>query len=122
MSFAAARKIKTVHIDSGAGEPVAPSAETASKAIGAARFVGTDGDLTLAFDYGAPSPGAYPIVLITYEIVCNKGNKAETLAALKSFLTYTAGDDGQKILPEIHYAPLPTGVAAKVREVVPTLR
>ncbi|WP_327344414.1 hypothetical protein [Streptomyces europaeiscabiei] len=38
--------------------------------------------------------------------------------ALKSFLSYTAGDEGQKVLPGIHYAPLPESVATEVRKVV----
>ncbi|MET9987804.1 phosphate ABC transporter substrate-binding protein PstS [Streptomyces rochei] len=100
LSFAAARHLTTVRIDTGASEPVAASAETASAGI-------TD--------------GTYPIVLVSYEIVCETGNAADTLPALKSFLTYTASDAGQKLLSTIHYAPLPESVAAEVRKVVSTL-
>ncbi|MGC9542495.1 hypothetical protein [Streptomyces sp. UG1] len=76
--------------------------------------------MTLEFDYQVSAEGTYPIVLVSYEIVCDKGNAAETLPALKSFLTYTASE-GQKPLARIHYVPLPEAVAAEVRRVVGTL-
>lgn len=58
---------------------------------------------------------------MTYEIACDKGNKAETLPSVKAFLNYTVSEEGQKVLSEAGYAPLPTEIAAKVREIVPTL-
>ncbi|MFC6063658.1 phosphate ABC transporter substrate-binding protein PstS [Streptomyces ochraceiscleroticus] len=121
LSFAAAHKITTVSIDTGAGEPVAPTTETASAGIGAAEIVGKGKDKTLAFDYAAPKPGAYPIVLMTYELVCDEGNQAASLPVLKSFLTFTAGPEGQKRLAALHYAPLPGPVATEVRRAVRTL-
>ncbi|MFF3327446.1 phosphate ABC transporter substrate-binding protein PstS [Streptomyces sp. NPDC002889] len=121
LSFAKTENLPTVRLDTGAPEPVGPSAETASAGIAAAEVVGRGKDMTLKFDYRTKVPGAYPIVLVTYEIVCAKGNQTEVLPALKSFLTYTASEEGQKDLSRIHYAPLPDGVAAQVREVVSTL-
>ncbi|MFF3322342.1 phosphate ABC transporter substrate-binding protein PstS [Streptomyces sp. NPDC002889] len=121
LSFAQRGNIPTVRLDTGAPEPVAASAETASAGIAAAEVVGRGKDMTLKFDYGTRAPGAYPIVLVTYEVVCAKGNQADVLPVLKSFLTYTASEEGQKGLSRIHYAPLPDGVAAQVREVVSTL-
>ncbi|WP_234426571.1 phosphate ABC transporter substrate-binding protein PstS [Streptomyces niger] len=121
LSFAAARNITTVSIDTGAGAPVAPTTETASAGIGAADIVGEGNDKTLAFDYDAPRPGAYPIVLMTYEVVCDKGNQPGSLPVLKSFLSYTAGAEGQKRLAALHYAPLPAAVATEVRRAVRTL-
>lgn len=121
LSFAAARHIKTARIDTGASEPVAATEETSSAGIAAATVVGRGKDMTLKFDYRTSTDGTYPIVLVSYEIVCDRGNAAETLPALKSFLTYTASDEGQKPLSRIHYAPLPESVAAEVRKVVSTL-
>ncbi|GAA2497677.1 phosphate ABC transporter substrate-binding protein PstS [Streptomyces gobitricini] len=118
LSFAKAKGLPTVRLDTGAPEPVAVSAQTASAGIAAARVKGTGHDMTLAFDYRTRAGGAYPIVLVTYEIVCDSGNQAEVLPALKSFLTYTASAEGQKDLSRIHYAPLPDEVAARVRQVV----
>jgi phosphate transport system substrate-binding protein len=121
LSFSVALKIDTVSIDTGAAEPVAPSPATASAGIAAAEIAGDGKDLRLNFDYATRDEGAYPIVLISYEIVCDRGNRSATLPALKSFLTYTASEEGQKSLAEIHYAPLPDSVAADVRQVVRTL-
>lgn len=72
----------------------------------------------MEFDYRTTAESTYPITLITCELVCDEGNAPETLPALKSFLSYTAGDEGQKVPPGIHYAPLPESVATEVREVI----
>ncbi|MBT2511760.1 phosphate ABC transporter substrate-binding protein PstS [Streptomyces sp. ISL-98] len=121
LSFAATLKISTVKIDTGAARPVGPSPETASAGMAEARIAGKGKDLTLEFDYRTSEEGAYPIVLVTYEIVCDTGNQVDTLPVLKSFLTYTASEEGQEILPSIHYAPLPESVADQVRQVIRTL-
>lgn len=105
LSFAKSGKIPTVRLDTGAPEPVAVSAETASAGIAAGHVAGTGKDMTVKFDYKTKAAGAYPIVLVTYEIVCDKGTPADVLPALKSFLTHTAGAEGQKDLSRIHYAP-----------------
>ncbi|GAA3497303.1 hypothetical protein GCM10019016_044040 [Streptomyces prasinosporus] len=87
--------MSTVAIKTEAAEPVGATIENATAAIGAAKVVGTGKDLALELDYTPSAEGAYPIVLVTYEIVCDKGNKAETLPATKSFLNYMASEDGQ---------------------------
>ncbi|AZM57120.1 phosphate ABC transporter substrate-binding protein PstS [Streptomyces sp. WAC 01529] len=121
LSFARARHVKTVGIDTGAPAPVKPTPATASAGIAAARVAGKGKDMTLKFRYGASTPGAYPIVQVTYEIVCDKGNQKATLPALKSFLGYIASEAGQEPLSRLHYAPLPESVAGQVRDVVRTL-
>ncbi|MBB4987248.1 MULTISPECIES: phosphate ABC transporter substrate-binding protein PstS [Streptomyces] len=121
LSYATANKISTVSINTGASAPVAATTENASKAIAAAKVKGTGSDLALSLDYTTKAEGAYPITLVTYEIACDKGNKADTLPTLKAFLTYTASEEGQKVLSDAGYAPLPAEIAAKVRAIVPTL-
>ncbi|QHY96486.1 Phosphate-binding protein PstS 3 precursor [Streptomyces sp. S4.7] len=121
LSYATAGDLTTVKVDTGAGDPVEATTENASKAIAAAKVKGTGNDLALELDYATKAEGAYPIILVTYEIACDKGNKAETLPSVKAFLNYTVSDEGQKVLSEAGYAPLPTEIAAKVREIVPTL-
>ncbi|MEV6648980.1 phosphate ABC transporter substrate-binding protein PstS [Streptomyces sp. NPDC051219] len=121
LSYATASKLNAVKIDTGASAPVEANSENASKAIAAAKVKGTGKDLALELDYATKAEGAYPIVLVTYEIACDKGNKAETLPAVKAFLNYAISDEGQKILSDAGYAPIPAEIAAKVREVVPTL-
>lgn len=121
LSYATASNLTTVKVDTGAGTPVEATTENASKAIAAAKVKGTGNDLALELDYATKAEGAYPIILVTYEIACDKGNKAETLPSVKAFLNYTVSEEGQKVLSDAGYAPLPTEIAAKVREIVPTL-
>ncbi|MEW2290021.1 phosphate ABC transporter substrate-binding protein PstS [Streptomyces sp. NPDC047841] len=110
--------LKAVSIDTGASKPVAPSSESATADIAAAQVVGTGKDLSLKLDYKTKAEGAYPITLVTYEIACDKGNKADTLPATKAFLRYIASEDGQKILPSIGYAPVPADIISKVRTAI----
>ncbi|MBT2401110.1 phosphate ABC transporter substrate-binding protein PstS [Streptomyces sp. ISL-100] len=121
LSYATANDLNTVKINTGAAAPVEATTENASKAIAAAKVTGTGKDMALSLDYATKAEGAYPITLVTYEIACDKGNKAETLPALKAFLNYAVSEEGQKVLADADYAPLPTEIAAKVREIVPTL-
>ncbi|WP_093800222.1 phosphate ABC transporter substrate-binding protein PstS [Streptomyces sp. Wb2n-11] len=121
LSYATANKLNTVKIDTGASAPVEATTDNASKAIAAAKVEGQGKDLALSLDYATKAEGAYPIVLVTYEIACDKGNKAETLSTLKAFLNYAASEDGQKVLADAGYAPIPAEIAAKVRETIPTL-
>ncbi|MEU1076668.1 MULTISPECIES: phosphate ABC transporter substrate-binding protein PstS [unclassified Streptomyces] len=122
LSYATSQSIKTVDINTGAAAPVKATPENASKAIAAAKIKGTGKDLALGLDYATKAEGAYPIVLVTYEIACDKGNKADTLGTVKSFLAYTSGDEGQKILSDAGYAPIPAEINAKVRETVAGLQ
>lgn len=113
--------ISTVDVKTGAAEPVKATVENATKAIAEAEVVGTGKDLSLKLNYTPTAEGAYPITLVTYEIVCDKGNKADTLPATKSFLTYIASEDGQGLLSEAGYAPMPEEIIAKVRTTISEL-
>ncbi|MGE2688406.1 phosphate ABC transporter substrate-binding protein PstS [Mycolicibacterium pulveris] len=95
-------------IDSGAGA-VELTDESAGKAIDAAQFASEGNDLVLDLDslYGTREPGAYPLVLATYEIVCSAGYDDATSAAVKSFITAAASEQGQAGLPPAGYVPLP---------------
>ncbi|MEV6592819.1 phosphate ABC transporter substrate-binding protein PstS [Streptomyces acidicola] len=121
LSYAKSNNIPAVKVDTGASAPVEATTDAASAGIAAAKVVGTGKDLSLELDYNTKADGAYPIILVTYEIVCDKGNKADTLPTVKAFLNYTASEEGQKILSDAGYAPLPDEIATKVREIVPTL-
>jgi phosphate transport system substrate-binding protein len=110
--------LKTVELDTGAATPVKATVENATKAISEAKVVGTGKDLALELNYATKAEGAYPMVLVTYEIACDKGNKSDTLPATKAFLRYIASEDGQKILAENDYAPIPDEIIAKVRTTI----
>ncbi|MER5576390.1 phosphate ABC transporter substrate-binding protein PstS [Streptomyces massasporeus] len=110
--------LKTVDLDTGAAQPVKATVENATKAISEAKVVGTGKDLSLELNYGTKAEGAYPMVLVTYEIVCDKGNKADTLPGTKAFLRYIASEDGQKVLAENDYAPIPADIISQVRTTI----
>ncbi|MFF5844560.1 phosphate ABC transporter substrate-binding protein PstS [Streptomyces massasporeus] len=110
--------LKTVDLDTGAAQPVKATVENATKAISEAKVVGTGKDLSLELNYGTKAEGAYPMVLVTYEIVCDKGNKSDTLPGTKAFLRYIASEDGQKVLAENDYAPIPADIISQVRTTI----
>lgn len=105
--FADQAGVPYVDIDNGAGA-VTLNDESAGKAIDAAEFAGEGNDLVLDLNslYSTQEPGAYPLVLATYEIVCSKGYTPDTAAAVKSFLT-VAANQGQSGLSAAGYVPLP---------------
>jgi phosphate transport system substrate-binding protein len=113
-SFVQTNSLTAAKIYNGAGEYTALDDKSAGKAIAGAKVTGTDPDLALTIDYATKEAGAYPIVLVTYEVVCSKGNPADKLPLIKSFLTYLSGKDGQAKLSEIGYAPLPGELQTKV--------
>jgi phosphate transport system substrate-binding protein len=121
MSYAENNKLQTAQVKNGAGEYTALSPDSASKAVAGAKVTGTGNDVALKIDYTTKEPGAYPIVLVTYEIACQKGLPAEQSKFVKSFLTYTSSADGQKILTNLGYAPLPQSVLTKVQTSVKAL-
>jgi phosphate transport system substrate-binding protein len=112
-SYAIDNKLGVAQIETGAG-PVELSADSAGKALAAAKPAGTGSDLALKLDYATKAPGAYPIILVTYEIACSKGLAAEKTALVKSFLSYFVSADGQGALTDLHYAPLPEELRTKV--------
>ncbi|MER5209512.1 phosphate ABC transporter substrate-binding protein PstS [Streptomyces sp. NPDC002838] len=121
LSYAIARDIPTVAIATGAPAPVDASVLTASKAIADSKVADDDDDLVLKLDYATKAPGAYPIAMVTYEIVCDKGNKPATWSATKAFLTYIASTEGQEDLSFQGYATLPASIVDKVRSKINNL-
>jgi phosphate transport system substrate-binding protein len=115
LSYATQNDIDTVLLDTGASEPVAATLENASAGIAAGEVIGENGDLAMELDYTTQAEGAYPIVLITYEIICDKGNDPATLELTKAFLTFTASEEGQETITDIHYAAIPQEVITQVR-------
>lgn len=121
LSFAANAELGVAELATGAAEPVELTTASAAKALEAATVKSSGGnDLTLELDYATKAEGAYPLVLVTYEIVCEQGTPADKLPLVKGFLAYTSGD-GQGLLTELGYAPLPESIRAKVAAAVAAL-
>ena len=97
---------KPVAIDQGAG-PVLPTAENASVTLASSEATGDDGDIVLSIDYTTQVSGAYPISIVTYEIVCVSGlEDGQNPELVAQFLAFAASDSGQQLLGEIGYVPL----------------
>lgn len=119
LSFAENSDLSMAKIKNGAGEYTALTGESAGKTIAGAKVEGTGNDLKMSIDYNTKEAGAYPIVLVTYEIACSKGSaKAKEV---QSFLKYTSSTAGQQAIAELGYAPLPETVRAKVETAVASI-
>ncbi len=112
-SYATQNQLGIAQVDNGAG-PVALTSDSVGKMIASAKQKGTGNDLSLTLDYATKEPGAYPINLVTYEIVCSKYSDAAKGKLVKAFLKHFASNDVQQGLVKQGYAPLPPAVAAKV--------
>ena len=119
-SYAKDNKLGIAQIDNGGGA-VELNAESVGKMIATATQVGKGNDLSLKLDYATKEAGAYPINLVTYEIVCSKAKDPAKVELLKAFLKHFSSVDTQKSLEDIGYAPLPAEVQAKVATAIDAL-
>jgi hypothetical protein len=116
-SYARFHNLPIARVGNAAGEFAELTDDSAGRTVAGAKITGTDGDLRLAIDYSTRTPGAYPLVLVTYEVVCRTG--APPL--VKSFLTYASSPAGQAVATTLGYAPLPESLRAKVAAAVAAL-
>jgi phosphate transport system substrate-binding protein len=109
-------------IDTGNGG-VPLNDDTARSAVNLANFVAGGNDLVVDMNaiYGSQDPSAYPLVMVTYEIVCSAGYDPDTAAAVKSFLS-AAAYNGQTGLSSIGYVPLPDKVKGRLVSAINAMR
>ncbi|HEY1574895.1 MAG TPA: phosphate ABC transporter substrate-binding protein PstS [Pseudonocardiaceae bacterium] len=122
LSYAQQQQIPFAKVSNAAGQFVELTQDNASNFIGKAKVVGSGNNLTLSFDYTDTGANDYPNVLVTYEIVCQSGNDAAKLPALKSFLDYAASTDGQKAILGSGYVALPDNIRTKVVSAIDSLK
>jgi len=118
LSFAQDAGLSSAWIDNGNG-PIEPTSENAAETIATATIEGTGNNLPLSIDRAGTT--GYPVVLVTYEITCEKGLSGADLEVTKSFLTYTASEDGQSALTEIGYVPITGDLLTKVQTAVASI-
>jgi phosphate transport system substrate-binding protein len=119
-SYAKKQGLQVAKIITSAGpDPVELSVETASKSIDAVKIKGEGNDLVLDTSsfYKPTEPGAYPIILPTYEIVCSKYPEGDVAPAVKAFLT-VAITDGQKGLEDNGYIPIPDAFKGRLQTAI----
>jgi phosphate ABC transporter phosphate-binding protein len=110
--------IATARIDSGHG-PVAVTMKSTANAVPAEKVAGTGDDLVLDIGqlYADPPPDAYPVLKVSYYIVCSKGYDPPTALAVKAFLT-AAASDGQGELDGSGGIPLSAGLRSRILRTV----
>jgi ABC-type phosphate transport system substrate-binding protein/predicted Ser/Thr protein kinase len=87
------RGYSTARINSGSGA-IPLTSESAGNAIPAAKLAGTGDDLVVNLDSvrADPPADAYPLVHVSYYVVCSKGYEPSTATAIRAFLTVAATD------------------------------
>jgi phosphate transport system substrate-binding protein len=120
-SYAKDNNLPMAQLDSGSG-PVELTGESVGKAVSEAKVKGSGNDLSLDLKYSGTKAGAYPALLVTYEIVCSKGLAADKTAIVKDLLTYFSSTDAQSKLQDLGYAPLPSDLQSKVKTAVAAIQ
>lgn len=116
LSYARLRGLAVAAVRTGADRFVVPSGEAAVRSV----QVPPSG-LAVRVDPTPTDPAAYPIVLITSEVVCDRGRSADKTALMKGFLGYAASEDGQRSIARQGYAALPEELRIRVRAAVDAL-
>jgi len=88
-----------------AGSYIAPSIDSATAACQTAT-VKPDVTFSCLWTSGAQS---YPITYQSWDLVFQSQSSTNTAAMLKAYIGYLLGD-GQKLLPTLNYAPLPSNI------------
>lgn len=112
--------VTTVSVKVG-DEYVPVTAQAASKAVQEATRVEGRGehDIALELDRSTNKSGAYPIVLVSYHIVCTQYDSEKTVELLKEFESYVLSKKGQQDAAKAaSSAPLPRGLARQALEAV----
>ncbi len=92
------------------GSYVAPSVQSATTAADNATV---KPDLTFSAIW-APGAGSYPITAQSWVLVYQTQSDANTSKMLQAYIGYLVGA-GQQLLPELGYAPLPSGIDQKAQ-------
>ncbi|OLF07386.1 hypothetical protein BLA60_27875 [Actinophytocola xinjiangensis] len=66
-------------------------------------------------------PGAYPIVPVAYEVVCERGTRSKSLDLVKAFLRYAAGEDGQRAASRLGHSQLPERIRDRAMAAIDAL-
>jgi phosphate transport system substrate-binding protein len=104
-SDAKASNLSMASVKNQSGAYIAPSTTAASAAASQATVAS---DLTFSAIW-APGATSYPVTYQSWDLVNAAQSSSTTTANLKGYIGYLLGD-GQKLLPELNYAPLPANI------------
>jgi phosphate transport system substrate-binding protein len=113
-AYALQNNFTTAAVKNAAGQFIEPTLAATSAAGEGAN---PPADLRFA-TINASGAKSYPITAVTFLLVwqdmCKAGIKADQAPRVKAWLTYALGD-GQKVAPELQYAPLPAAILTKAQ-------
>ena len=103
------------------GDHVGPSPEAAARAVEASSPVAGRGehDMAVEVDRRTTEPGAYPLVLVSYHIVCSRYDSRDTARLVRDFESYVVSEAGQEAAADAAgSAPLSEALRRKARAAV----
>ena len=102
------------------------SAEAGSKVIEDSKQDDTvkgDNRIVIKINHATEAKGAYPIVLVSYDIVCPAYKDTKQAEFAKAWLTYVTSDEGQKAAQDAAgTAPLPSSLKSEITKSIEAIK
>lgn len=102
------------------------SAEAGSKVIGDSKQDDTvkgDNRIVIKINHATEAEGAYPIVLVSYDIVCPAYKDTKQAEFAMAWLTYVTSDEGQKAAQDAAgTAPLPSSLKSEITKSIEAIK
>ena len=102
------------------------SAEAGSKVIGDSKQDDTvkgDNRIVIKINHATEAEGAYPIVLVSYDIVCPAYKDTKQAEFAKAWLTYVTSNEGQKAAQDAAgTAPLPSSLKSEITKSIEAIK
>lgn len=102
------------------------SAEAGSKVIEDSKQDDTvkgDNRIVIKINHATEAKGAYPIVLVSYDIVCPAYKDTKQTEFAKAWLTYVTSDEGQKAAQDAAgTAPLPSSLKSEITKSIKAIK
>ncbi len=115
--YAKQQNISTASLENKAGNYIAPSSESASKALSAVTLP----ENLRAFISDPEGADSYPIVSYTWILAYQNYDDPQELDAFKEVVNWSL-TDGQAFAEELGYVPLPDNVVDRVQEALGTIQ
>jgi phosphate transport system substrate-binding protein len=101
------------------------SADAAAKAVEAGKPVEgrSANDVAIKLDRKTTESGAYPVVLVSYHVVCSAYDSQETVDLVKAFENYVVSEEGQQAAANsAKSAPLSSALAEKATKAIESVK
>lgn len=119
-AYALQNNFTTADVKNKSGKFVTPSLQSTSAA---GQGLKVPADLRYSA-INSPNPSAYPIAsstfIIVYQDMCKAGKSQDTAQRVSNWLNYALGA-GQKVAPDLQYAPLPANIKSQAEAKVDAL-